>query len=139
MSNAFAGVGTKFQRGNGASAETFADIAEVNSIEGPGMTRERYDTTSLDTSGGYRTYIGGFRDGGEITLTMNFVPTDYDLFLTDYEDDEAHNYKIIWSDPGAATMTFSAFVMNIPISTVADDKVTATITLQVTGPVTFTP
>ena len=30
------------------------------------------DVTSLDSCNGYREFIGGFRDGGTITMRMNF-------------------------------------------------------------------
>lgn len=137
-SNAFAAVGTLFQRGDGASAEAFSTIAEVNSIEGPGMTREIIDVTSLDSTGGYREYIAGFRDGGEVTLNMNFTYTTYNQMLTDYNDDDSHNYQIVWSDTGNTTLAFAAWVMNVPVSTPVGDKVSATITLKVTGAVTLT-
>jgi hypothetical protein len=70
---ALAGVGAAFKRSaTDSSASTYAAIGEVNSITGPNMSREFIDTTALDTSGGYRTFIPSFRDGGEITLDVNF-------------------------------------------------------------------
>jgi hypothetical protein len=57
-SNAISGVGTKFYRWNSG---TWQALAEVNSISGPSMT-----STSLDSIGGYREFIAGFRDGGTI-------------------------------------------------------------------------
>lgn len=138
-SNAFAGVGTQFKRGNGASVETFAAIAEINSIEGPSMTREAIDVTSLDSTSGYREWIAGFRDGGTVTLNMNFTYTGYNTLKGDYDDDDEHNYQIVLSDSGNTTIAFAAWVTDIPVSVQPDDKVTATITLKITGPVNVTP
>ena len=66
MSNAFSGLGTKFLRWDSSNPTSSGDwevIAEVISISGPTMTREFIDVTSLDSIGGYREFIAGFRDG----------------------------------------------------------------------------
>ena len=68
---AIAGVGAELQRSNMLSSPTFTAIGEINDISGPNMSRNTIDTTALDTEGGYRTFIGGFRDGGELQLEMN--------------------------------------------------------------------
>jgi predicted secreted protein len=70
MSLAVAGVGTKFQRWSGSA---YVSLAEVTSITGPTMTRDFIDVTSLDSTGGYREFITGFRDAGTISLNMNFT------------------------------------------------------------------
>ena len=75
-SEAFAGVGTKFQRWDGAA---WQDIAEVNSIDGPGMTKDVLEVTSLDTDAGYNEFITGFAEGGTLTLDMNFTRETYEL------------------------------------------------------------
>ena len=61
---ALAGVGVQFRRWNSGTG-SWDSLAEVNSIDGPGMTRDFIDTTALDTVGGYRTYIAGFRDAAD--------------------------------------------------------------------------
>ena len=132
-SNAIAGVGASFQRGDGASAETFTPIAEINSIEGPSMSREQIDVTSLDSTGGYREFIGGFRDGGTVTLNMNYTLNGYNQMLMDFEDEDSHNYRIVLPDASETTLEFAAFVMDLPLSIVPDDKVTVAVTLKVSG------
>jgi predicted secreted protein len=135
---AIAGVGTAFKRGNGASPEVFTAIAEVNSITGPGMTRDFIDVTSLDSTGGYREFIGGFRDGGQLTLNMNFTYAGYNAMLTDYESDDAVNYQIVLSDSTETTIDFAAFVTDLPLDIKPDDRVTVSVTLKITGQVTLT-
>jgi predicted secreted protein len=95
MSNAFSGVGTLFRRWSGTA---WVNIAEVNSISGPSMTRETIDVTSLDSTGGYREFIAGFRDAGTLQLTMNFTRSTYDTMKDDFEDDSAQNYEIVLPD-----------------------------------------
>lgn len=130
-SNAFAGVGTVFKR-NGVA------LAEVNSISGPSKTRDTIDVTSLDSTGGYREFIGGFRDGGEVGLNMNFTMAGYNLLNTDFEASTLQTFTIVLSDAGATTFDFSAFVSNLTMSVQPGDKVTAEVTLKISGQVTMT-
>ena len=138
MSDAIAGVGTAFKRGDGASSENFTAIAEVNSISGPGMTRAFIDVTSLDSTGGYREFIGGFRDGGQISLEMNFTLDGYATMLSDYESASSVNYQIVLADTNETTLDFAAFVTDLPLNVVPDDKVTISVTMKITGQVTLT-
>jgi len=132
ISAAFAGVGTQFRR-HGAS---WATLAEVTSISGPGMTRETIDVTSLDSIGGYREFIGGFRDGGNVQLAMNFTRVTYDIIKTDFEDDAPKYYEIVLPDEENTTIEFAGVVTECPIEVTADDKVTSTVTIKVSGEVT---
>jgi predicted secreted protein len=132
-SNAISGVGTLFRRWNGSSWD---NIAEVNSISGPTMSRDTIDVTSLDSTGGYREYIGGFRDGGTISLTMNFTNATYVVMQTDYEDENSHHYEIVLPDTESTSLEFVGVVTEVPLEITADDKVTSSVTIKITGAVT---
>lgn len=135
MSDAFSGVGAQFKRGDGASAEAFAAITEVNSISGPNKSRETIDVTSLDSTGGYREFIAAFRDGGEVVLNMNFTRDGFVAMDDDFETDTLVNYQIVLPDTGATTFDFSAFVTNVDMGVPLDDKVTMDVTLKISGQV----
>ena len=132
-SNAISGVGTVFQRWSGSVWEK---IAEVNSISGPSMTRDFIDVTSLDSTGGFREFITGFRDGGTVSLTMNFTRTSYDKMLLDFEDDEPHYYEIVLPDDVNTSFEFCGYVTELPLEIPTDDKITANVTIKVSGKVT---
>jgi predicted secreted protein len=134
---AIAGVGAQFKRGDGESNESFTAVSEVNSIAGPTMTRNFIDVTSLDSTGGYREFITGFRDAGEITLNMNFTRDGYDAMKDDFESDSSRNYQIVMPDTGETTFEFAALVTSIPLDIPTDDKITATVTLKLSGQVTM--
>ncbi len=136
--NAIAGIGATFGRADDTSPGTYNDLAEINSITGPGMTREFIDVTSLDSTGGYREFITSFRDGGQVTMAMNFTITGYNILKTDFETDAAHGYRIVLPDTGSTTLTFDGYITDIPINIQPDDKVTIDVTLKVTGEVTLT-
>lgn len=133
-SNAFSGVGTEFRRWNGSA---WVQLAEINSINGPTMTRDFIDVTSLDSTGGYRQFIAGFRDAGTISLSMNFTRTTYDAFKADFESPDANFYEIVLPDAETTTLEFSGLVTEVPITIPTDDKVTADVTIKISGPVTI--
>ena len=132
---AFSGVGTQFRRWDGSS--TWDAIAEVNSISGPTMSRDTIDVTSLDSSGGYREFIAGFRDPGTVQLTMNFSDTTYDLMKADFDSETAGNYEILFPAAGNNySFEFAGLVTELPVEITADDKVTSTVTIKISGAVT---
>ncbi len=138
MSDAFSGVGTSFERGDGTSSESFTAIAEINTITGPNKSRDTIDVTSLDSASGYREFIGGFRDGGEVTLNMNFTLAGYADMDADFELDTLTNFQIVLPDTGNTTFEFAALVTALGLAIPMDDKVTADVTLKISGPVTLT-
>ena len=134
-SKAISGVGTAFKRSNMASTPAFTSIAEVNSISGPSMSRDTIDVTSLDSTGGYREFIAGFRDAGTIQLNVNFTIAGYNSLKDDFESDSARDYQIVLPDAGATTFEFAALVTEIPLEIPMDDKITMSVTLKITGQV----
>lgn len=133
---AISGVGTQFRRWN-SSTGSWESISQINSITGPGMSRDTIDTTALDTTGGYRTFIAGFRNPGTVTLNMNFTRTTYDLMKSDFESDTAQNYEIVLPDDDVTTIEFEGLVTELPLTIPTDDKVSADVTIQISGAVTI--
>ena len=136
--NATATQGAAFKRGDGSSSEGFVAIAEVNSIDGPNMSRETIDVTSLDSVGGYREFIPSFRDGGQVDLDMNFTQAGYAALLADFQSDSAVNYQIVWPDTPETTLDFAAYCINVGSSTPMGDKIQMKSTFKITGAVTMT-
>ena len=139
---AISGVGTLFNRSNedssSSAAETFTQMAEINSITGPNKTRDTIDVTDLDSTGGYREFIGSFRDGGEVTLSMNFTLDTYDDINADFESDTLRTYQIVLPDTGNTTFEFEGLVSSLGLAIPMDDKITADVTIKVSGQITLT-
>jgi predicted secreted protein len=134
MSNAVSGVGTRFKRWSGSA---WVNLAEVNSISGPTMTRDFIDVTSLDSTGGYREFITGFRDAGTMSLNMNFTWDTYELLKTDFESATAQNYQVVLPDIENTGFDFEGLVTEIPLDIPTDDKITVAVTIKITGQVVF--
>jgi predicted secreted protein len=135
MSNAIAGVGTKFYRWSGS---TWAALAEINSITGPSMTRDFIDVTSLDSTGGFREFITGFRDAGTVSLAMNFTHETFAIVKADFESDAAKSYMICLPDEEVTSLEFLGLITEIPLTIPTDDKITADVTIKISGTVDLT-
>ncbi len=131
MSNAIAGVGTIIQKWDGASA--WVAIAEVTNIAGPGLTRDLIEVTSLDSTGGWREFIAGFRDGGTVVLSMNYTRAGLDMFFGDFEDDAPQSYEIVLPDTDATSLEFEGLVQEFPLTIPTDSQITMEVTIKVTG------
>ena len=130
MSLAISGVGTEFHRWNGSHWDA---IAEITSIKGPGPKRDQIEVTNLDSTGGYKEYIAGFREAGTISLTMNFIRSNYDLLLADFESDVNGNYEIILADTVRTSWEFEGLVTELPLNISAKDAITMDVTILITG------
>ena len=99
------------------------------------MTRDFIDVTSLDSTGGYREFITGFRDAGTISMNMNFTRDSYDALKTDFESPTLQNYQIILSDIENSSIEFEGLVTEIPVTIPTDDKISVDCTIKITGQV----
>lgn len=127
--------GTKLKRGGtGGTA-----IAQVTNIGGPGMSVETYDVTSHDSTGKWREFVSGLKDGGEISLDLNFDPANATQkaaaggALFDMTAGTATNYALVFPDSATTSWTFNAFVTAFEPTAPHDGKLTATCTLKITG------
>ncbi len=134
-SNAVSGVSTQFQRWSTTSG-LWVNVAEVNSITGPGKTRNTIDVTSLDSTGGYKEFIAGFRDGGTVALSMNFTRASYDLMDDDFESDVLQNYEIVLPDSQKTSFEFQGLVTELGLAVPMDDKITSDVSIKISGQVT---
>lgn len=76
-SDARTGFGALLQRQIAAGAPPdFLTILGIKSISGPSITRDTHDTTVMTSPGGWREFIGGLKDGGEVSFTANWLPRD---------------------------------------------------------------
>lgn len=130
--------GTLLKMGDGLSPESFTTIAEVTDISGPSFSRESIETTSHDSTGGYREFIPGLREGGEVTFSVNFMPGDttHDQstgMLNQFDDDNVHNWQVVYPTTPAKTWNFAAFLTKFDTKAPVGDKLSADITLQVSG------
>lgn len=126
------GHGSLFKIGNGASPEVFTTVAEVTAITPPAMTRDSIDATHSESTDGWREFIGGLKDGGEVELTLNWVPGSATTILLMQEiGADAGNKQVVF--PNGEIFSFAALCTNISPEAPVDGKMEATATYKVTG------
>lgn len=135
-SNAISGIGTLFYRWSTTSSE-WVEIAEISEISGPSKTRETIEVTTLGSTDGYKEYIPGLREGGTVQLTMNYTRATYEIMSDDFESDVVQNYKVVLPDTDKTAFEFEGLVTELPLGISTGDKITADVTIQVTGAVTY--
>lgn len=133
--------GIALQRGDGATpTEAFAAIAKVTNLSGPEIERETYDVTSHDSPNGWREFIGGLKDGGEVSVEINYDPRVHDDLIDDFEDTNPRNYKMVFpAQAGGGNWAFKAILTGFSQEAPVDDKLSAELTFKVSGKPTITP
>lgn len=109
-------------------------IAGLTSISGLDLTAETLDVTTLSSDGGYREFIGGFKDGGEVSISGYFEPGDADgqVALHDaFEAGEAIPFSIIF--PQGAAWSFNGVVTGFSTGAELEDIVSFEGTIKVSG------
>jgi predicted secreted protein len=97
------------------------------------MSRETIDTTALDTAGGYRTFISGFRNPGTMTLEVLFTRETYDKLRADFDSDVAQNYELLIPDAENTSIDFEGLVTELPLDIPPDDAIVMNVTIQISG------
>lgn len=123
---AVAAVGTQLKKGTTA-------IAQLTSIGGLDLSADTIDTTTLDATGGYRTFIMGFKDGGEVPISGFFDPASHEGLYADFESGTTSSYTIEFPAALGAKWTFSAVVTAYSTGAELEDAVSFEATLKVSG------
>lgn len=110
-------------------------VAELTSISGLEISADTVETTNLD-SGGWRNYIQGVRDAGEVSISGYFVPGDTNgqaALYTALTGGTIGTYKITFPSAMGAEWSFSAIVTGFTTGAEMEDSVTFEATLKVSG------
>lgn len=135
---ATATYGTTFQLKLPGGTKT--PVGKLTSIGHLAPDSEAVDVTTLDSAGGWRESMQGFRDAGELELTGYHNKTDagQTLLRTAYLSGQVGECEIGFSD--GCKVTFNAFVKSYALgSAEVDGAIGFGATLRVSGAVTVTP
>lgn len=84
-------------------------IADLTSIGEVGVESDEIDVTTLDSTGGYKEYIAGFKDAGEVSLAgIIKSETAMEAMLALAESQEIEEWTI--RTPIGSTWVFNGFV-----------------------------
>ncbi len=114
---------------------TYTSLSEVVSITVPEITVETIDVTHHASDDGFREIIAGLKDGGEATVTMNYIEASATLLQTLVLAGR-ETFRITFN--GASTYTFTGVPTAFSFGDlVIDDKMTMSLTIKVSGKPTF--
>lgn len=125
-------VGTAFKVGSGASAKT---VGGLTSIDGIKVSGDEVDVTALDNNTGYREFLQGFKDGGEVPLS-GFLDGDdagQDELYSLLESGTVTPMAIIFPTAIGKTWSFNAFVKEFSTGVDIDGAITFDVTVRVSG------
>jgi predicted secreted protein len=139
------GKGAKFHLWDAAALPSPAlrKVGDVLSLTPPSASRDTIDTTTHDSTGDYREFIASLIDAGEATILINHNPgsADDEHIQATFAAGEVVGFAIDLNKPGSATQqrTSGSCIVTqaAPADVVIDDKMTQTVTLKVSGPLTF--
>jgi len=129
-----AAFGTKLLRGA-------VQVAQVQSISGPGLALDTEDVTSHDSPGGWEEVVGTILRSGEISLDIVYDPKNAthkyaaNGLLYDLVSRTPTTYTLTF--PDSTSWSFSALVVGFEPSAPVEGALTASVTLKLTGSVTL--
>jgi TP901-1 family phage major tail protein len=131
----FSAWGTQLQIGDGGGPEVFTTIAQVRDIGGPGLSLDALDVTTHDSPDAWREFIGGLKDGGEVSLELVWDPDSItqSAMRDDLDTRVVRNFKIIFPDLTSTTWSLAAMVTEFEPGANVEDELTASVTLKVSG------
>jgi len=138
MSNAWWAYGSEFQIASTA-------VAEITNITGPSMAKDAIEITNNDGTDGYRQFLPGWRDGGDVTISANWLPDvathgDSTGLLAKFEGDDLQEFKIVTSGDGSGgtvTITFDGVVTAFNPTLPLEEQGKLDCTIKISGAVGF--
>lgn len=133
MTSAVSGFGTQLVWNS-------QDVAEVQNLTGPNESRDMLDVTNHDSSDGFREFIAGLADGGEISIEGNFKASDSNgqiAMHTDFQAGTSRAWQLTFP-ASLGNMAGNGFMSAFELGYPHDNKIPFTATIKVTGKPTLT-
>lgn len=133
------GYGTKFRKVSGTSQTAVAQIRDLEQS----VTGDDIDISNTDSTNRRREFIAGFVDEGEVSFDMVFTKAMYNTIKGWVSPTTNESFEIEFGDRTATNGTgsilaMSGYVKELGASMPFEDKVTADVTVKVSGETTFT-
>lgn len=129
--------GVTFKKATGTA------VAFLNSIDGLSIKANTIDTTSLDAVGGFKTFISGFKEVDDVSLSGFYSSFDHDVFVVDLMAGTEASYTIQFPPAGGAATgakwAFTGIVTGFKHKAAVDNVISFDVTIKVVGAPTFTP
>lgn len=109
-------------------------VGELTSIGGPSRSKDTIDVTHHNSTDAFREFVGGLKDGGEVSLEGNYTnEVGQKALNTNYEGDVAQEIIITFPLTPVVTCTFSGLVTGLENDAPMEDKLGFSATIKVSG------
>jgi predicted secreted protein len=140
-SGAIPAYGTLLKRETAFGSGTFVTVAEVKSMDGPGLKADTIDVTthSSAAAGAWRETIASLLDPGDVKFSLNLIPASagHKNLLSDFTGRVKTNYQFVFPDGGSTVWAFTGFMTQFSAKAAVDGVLEAEVTLTLTGAPTF--
>lgn len=137
QSQAMIGYGSRLYLGSNALiTATFTELGEVTNISGPNYSTDSVDVTHMQSPDGFREFVCGLTDPGEVSFDFNYVPGNpTDEILDELYDIDPVSRKRSWkiTFPNGGQFIFQGFMTSWERTSPTEDKMTSSITVKVTA------
>lgn len=107
--SALKSLGTTLVKTKSGSEQADTTIADLTSIGEIGVESDEIDVTTLDSTGGYKEFIAGFKDSGELAISgIIKTETAFDAMVLLADSQSLEAWTITFTS--GSKWTFSGFV-----------------------------
>lgn len=123
-----AGKGTTFSFGS-------TKVGSLTSIGGVSVSADTIDVSTLDNEDGYKEFVAGFKDGGEVSLSGYFDYSDagQKALYAAFESGATTECIITFPTAMAAKWTFNGVVTAIETGVELENAISFDCTIKVSG------
>lgn len=126
------GAGTLFK----IMSEVPVTVGDLVSLNPPSRSADTIDTTNLSTPDGYRTFIQGWKDGGEVSASCQYDPTvgnGHSEIEALFDSGELETFNIVYPEGIGMTLAFDGIVTGIEPAVDLEDLIMFDFTIKVSG------
>lgn len=116
-------------------------VAELTSISGLELSADTIETTTHDSTGGFRTFASGLKDAGEVSVEGYFDPDDTDgqiALKSALISGASTAFKVTFPTGVGAEWTFNGIVTQVSTGANMEENITFAATIKVSGVPTLT-
>ena len=115
-------------------------IAELTTVDFTGLTLDTIDVTTMDSEDQFREFVGGLKDGGEVSIEGLFENSaEANVLVTLLSaGTKTTDATIAYPTKKVSTLTFDCYVTSYEVTAPHDGAIGFSATLKVTGKPVFT-
>lgn len=129
------GNGVTLTVSTGGSTVAASAVGGLMGVAGPDGGAEDVDTTTMDSTSNYQSWLRGFRDAGEMSMDVSYDPSDTGWTKIKAMDASGvgGSFAVTFSSTSLSVETFKGYVKNVGRSIQRATMVTRSITVHATS------